>query len=1051
MDREQDKIADKSFSEEIFAKSPEYLNEIMSSIPHPFYVIDAENYRIKLANRAGAGEGETCHERTHQRGEPCKGDKHPCGLEIVKKTGKSFISEHVHFDKNGNEIFVEVHNHPVFDRSGKVSSVIEYAIEITDKVREREKLKNALSELTAIYDVVPLMICLLDKNRRVLQANSPFCSFFGIPENEIRGKLFLGDLGCINIRDSDEGCGYGEKCGNCKLYFNIEDTFRTEKPHKDIEYPILLEEGGGRAKRFVLSGSTAVVRENSEKKLLLCLQDITEKRDEEERLRNLTYAIEQSPVTVAVTDLDGNIEYVNRRFTETTGYTKEEVLGKNPRILKSGHTKQHEYEKLWQTITSGKEWRGTFHNKKKNGELYWESAVISPVFDSKGKITRFLAVKEDITRRKELEERINLFAQALDAGSTSMVIADAASPDYPVTYVNQAFEKMTGYSSIEVVGRNCRFLQGGDRDQPGLKSIREGLEKKQACWALLRNYRRDGSLFWNEIRITPVKNESGVVTHFVGVSDDVTELKRIQGELIVNEERLRLSQQYANIGTWDLNIQSGALHCSERIAPLLGIGDGELEITYETLIGLIHPEDREKVSDAINKCIDEGIEFDVEHRRIWPSGEVRWLHQNGNVVRDDYGIAVHMLGLVQDITERKRSEHELLESREAARSANMAKSEFLSSMSHELRTPMNAIIGFSQLLDMDDTLNENHKDYIKEIMKAGYHLLDLINEILDLSKIETGKVDLSLEPVFCREIVEECITLVASLAEKYSVALKTEITETCVVEADRVRLKQVLLNLLSNAIKYNRPGGEVVVKTARKEKKLVISVYDTGTGIPFEKQKELFQPFSRLGAESTEIEGTGIGLTISKKLVEMMKGEIEFESEPGRGSVFKILLPARKPVVGETSEEYHEESAPDYAGAGLRGGKTHKVLYIEDNPANLRLVQQIFEKRSSVELITAHEPYMGLDLAEYHKPDLILLDLNMPEMDGYRLLKKLQSLEWGSRIPVVAITAHAMPHDIEKGLNAGFTGYLTKPLDIPKFLQLIDTILSEKKEEKNNV
>jgi len=414
-------------------------------------------------------------------------------------------------------------------------------------------------------------------------------------------------------------------------------------------------------------------------------------------------------------------------------------------------------------------------------------------------------------------------------------------------------------------------------------------------------------------------------------------------------------------------------------------------------------------------------------------------------LRDDYGDIIGYLLIGTDNSVRKQVELELNQAMAVAEKANLAKSDFLSSMSHELRTPLSAILGFAQLMETGSPLpTPSQKRSIDQILQAGWYLLELINEILDLALIESGKLPLSLEPISLTEVVRECQAMIEPQAQKRSISVafpKFEIPYF--VKADRTRVKQVLINLLSNAVKYNKQGGAVVVDcTARTAERIRVSVKDTGEGLTPDKLTQLFQPFNRLGKEAGIEEGTGIGLMVSKRLVELMKGEIGVESTVGVGSVFWIelnLTAEPQPAAAELTAVAQAQVHAD--------GRLRTLLYVEDNPANLMLVEDLIARRSDIRLLSAADGDRGIEIARSSRPDVILMDINLPGISGIQALKILRADPATAHIPVVAISANAIPHDIEKGLAAGFFRYLTKPIKVKEFMDTLDAALKFAKTE----
>ena len=379
---------------------------------------------------------------------------------------------------------------------------------------------------------------------------------------------------------------------------------------------------------------------------------------------------------------------------------------------------------------------------------------------------------------------------------------------------------------------------------------------------------------------------------------------------------------------------------------------------------------------------------------------------------------------------------ELVAASREARAANSAKSEFLSRMSHELRTPLNSIIGFSQLLEMDD-LDSTQREYVERVLSGGRHLLSLINEVLDLARIESGALGISVEPVDASAAVEDALELVRPLALRRSIELVAAHGGGPVyVLADQQRLRQVLLNLLSNAVKYNQIGGSVRLTLDRRGERLSIGVHDTGPGLTRGDIEKAFVPFERLDVLNGDIEGTGLGLPLSKLMLEAMGGRLSVESEPGAGSVFRVELPLdpNPPGGRETTEAVLEADGP------VDPDQAASILYIEDNASNIRLVEHMLARRPAVRLLTAVQGRRGLELAEQHCPDVVLLDLHLPDMHGSEVLRRLRANERTQHIPVIVVSADATGRQVERLLESGAQGYLTKPLDVPEFLRTVDAV-----------
>ena len=553
------------------------------------------------------------------------------------------------------------------------------------------------------------------------------------------------------------------------------------------------------------------------------------------------------------------------------------------------------------------------------------------------------------------------------------------------------------------------------------------------------------------VSVTALRDEQDAIIGYLLIGTDNTARKQVEEERMKLDQRLRDQQFYtrslieSNIDAIMTTDPQGIItDVNKQMEALTGC-------TRDELIGAPFKKyftDPERAEASIKQVLAEGKVTNYELTACARDGKETVVSYNATTFYDRDRKLQGVFAAARDVTESKRLEQvlqerniELQSAKVIAEKANLSKSDFLSSMSHELRSPLNAILGFAQLMESDSPApTPNQKESIAQIQQAGWHLLRLINEILDLAKIESGVLSLHPESVSLAEVMAECQGMIEGLARKRGILMTfPQFDIPCFVHADRTRLKQILINFLSNAIKYNREQGTVEVKYAASASGHIrVSIQDTGAGLPPEKLAQLFQPFNRLGQEASGEEGTGIGLVVAKQLIEQMGGITGVESTVGVGSVFWFeLLPAVEPQSAVGNDE-PQEPAPSQVQSDA---KVRSLLYVEDNPANLKLVEQIIARRPDLRLLSAVTGNRGIEIARENQPEVILMDINLPDISGIEVLGVLRKYPDTAHIPVVAISANAMPHDIEKGMQAGFFRYLTKPIKVDEFMNALNAAL----------
>ncbi|HEX2187664.1 MAG TPA: PAS domain S-box protein [Longimicrobiaceae bacterium] len=677
------------------------------------------------------------------------------------------------------------------------------------------------------------------------------------------------------------------------------------------------------------------------------------------------------------------------------------------------------------------------------GEHRFEARVL-PFRDG-----QHVVVVRDVTGRaaaeQALQQREEHFRRLIENSSDVATILDARGVNL---YQSPSVERVFGYRAEELVGTHATDRIHPDDAAHALEVLGRVFRAPGRSETLEFRYRhRDGSWRWVEAvgrTLLPDSPEAGVIINV----RDVTDRRRADREL---RETTRFLETLVASSPGVIFRGSGETFQTTYISPnaeaVLGFAPGRFMAEPRLWVERTHPDDRETVAAKILEAVRTGArELTYEYRFLHGDGAYRALLASARFVRDEATGSVEVVGYTLDVSPLKEAEAALRAAKEEAEEANRAKSEFLSRMSHELRTPMNSILGFAQVLARRSPTPEQQRS-VEQILRAGAHLLNLINEVLDIARIEADRQPLSLEPVRVDSAVAEALSLIRPLAAEHGCRLEEpEGAPGVFVHADRQRLTQVLLNLLSNAVKYNRPGGRVRVAVDEappagegRPGRVRIAVHDTGRGIAPDDMAELFVPFARLGAERLEVEGTGLGLALSRRLAEAMDGSLSAESAPGEGSVFTLELPAAADPLVRVAALPAAVARP---AAGDGAGRPATLLYVEDNLANLALMETLFASRGEITLLTAMQAGVGLYLAWERAPDLVLLDLHLPDLPGDEVLRRLRADPRTARTPVLVISADATPGGVERLLAAGADEYLTKPLDLDAFLAAVDRLLA---------
>jgi PAS domain S-box-containing protein len=681
-------------------------------------------------------------------------------------------------------------------------------------------------------------------------------------------------------------------------------------------------------------------------------------------------------------------------------------------------------------------------------ERHWQPLNV-PVLGEDGRVACIIHSVEDVTEKVNLERQSaqnarpeEQYRQLLDTSPDAIVVVDRSGR---IVLVNIEAESMFGYARTELLGQRISLLvpdrfraKHGDHEasffaKPEPRPMGSRLD--------LFGRKKDGAEIPIEVRLSPLGTGDGMTVS--AAIRDVSDRKRMEAQAKRTSDLLAsavesIQDAFAVFDNEDrlvlCNSAYRGLIGSAVQGPIVGRGYAELLTAWMSEIAFTSESAREDFhAERLARRRDPTSAFDLRTRDGHSLRVVDRRTAEGGIVKT-----------IWDLTDDVRLAEELKVARAAAEAASNAKSEFLSSMSHELRTPLNAILGFAQLLQRDrkEPLSDRHKERVEQILRGGEHLLRLIDDVLDLSRIEAQGISVSIEPVSIREVLDEVRANLEPMASRLGIHLTVDpVPEgVAMISADRTRFAQILMNFGSNAIKYNRASGSVrfVVSDGIPDR-IRIAVHDTGMGVPRDKQDKLFQPFQRAGQETGPIEGTGIGLVITQRLARLMGGDTGFRSVPGEGSTFWVDLPAH---ASKRTNEPAPAARPELIASLAAGDQPSLVLYVEDNPANVTFMKDLLDTFEEVEFLAVPTAEIGVELARVRQPDVVIMDINLPGMSGIDALHALRAAPETADIPVIALSAAASERDKQRGVSAGFSRYLTKPVKVDELLAALEGLLA---------
>jgi len=782
-------------------------------------------------------------------------------------------------------------------------------------------------------------------------------------------------------------------------------------------------------------------------------RDISERKKSELIIRKLQKAVESTKACILITDIDGHIEYANPFFTESTGYTPDEYTGKNSKFLKTDLHDQAYYKNLWDTIKSGQTWEGKFCNRKKNGELYWENAIISPITNNRNEITHFVAIKTDITEAKKINEEL-IIAKEKAEESEYKVRSMFENTHIGIIFCNTQGEILEANPSIlDILGspsleasKKINLLTFKPLVEIGFaQNVAKCIDEKLIITEEVIYASKWGKIVFMKYYLVPVVVNNKVIGVWVNLNN-LTDLWRTQQELITakekaeeSEKKLKQAHEIAKLGSWELNVETGIFTFTDsfyKVFHTTAKQMGGYQMSIEKYVNqFVHPEDALMVASENQKAIetkDTNFTGFVELRILYCDGGIGYISVKYFIVKDRFGITIKTYGVNQDITERKIIEQELIAAKEKAEESDKLKTAFLNNISHEFRTPMNAIIGFSELMSKTNQKIDKQKQFSEIIADNCNKLLEIVTDVIEVSQLQSNQMTVRNSQFNFIELVRETLSIneqqIKDKGLDFIFNVNPNVTSFTII-SDMGKLSKILKHMVDNAKKFTHHGA-IIIDFLLSNNKIEFTVADTGIGISKEMQQIIFEPFRQLETGlSRNYGGNGVGLAIIKGYVHLLNGNISMQSEPNIGTTLHVKIP-----IQTLTEDNIKQKDAQYSNNNLG-----TVLIVEDEQSNYLYLLELLHEVST-NILYASNGEQAIDICRNQKQiNIVLMDIKMPIMDGYTATKLIK--EFRAELPIIAITAYALDEDKEQFLNAGFDDYLCKPINLDELFTAIHKIL----------